>query len=140
LVILALLLASILLGRPAYRATMLATGVQHGPDQPGFYGIRGTVVALDRATGSEVWRSELKGKDFVNVVLQDGDLYATTKGELFRLDSATGEILCQNPLKGLGWGLITIAATGSQQAVVIREKGQRDEAAAAAASNTATMV
>jgi outer membrane protein assembly factor BamB len=51
-----------------------------------FIGIKGTVVALDRATGSEVWRSELKGKDFVNVVLQDGDLYATTKGEVFCLD------------------------------------------------------
>jgi outer membrane protein assembly factor BamB len=104
-----------------------------------FIGVKGTVVALDRATGSEVWRSELKGKDFVNVVLQDGDLYATTKGELFRLDPATGKIRWQNPLKGLGWGLITIAASGSQQAVVMREKGQRDEAAAAAASGTATM-
>ncbi len=104
-----------------------------------FIGIKGTVVALDRATGSEVWRSELKGKDFVNVVLQDGDLYATTKGELFRLDPATGKIRWQNPLKGLGWGLITIAASGSQQPVVMREKGQRDETAAAAASGTATM-
>jgi hypothetical protein len=53
---------------------------------------------------SEIWRSELKGIDFVNVVFQDGDLYATTKGELFRLDPATGKILWQNPLKGLGWG------------------------------------
>jgi outer membrane protein assembly factor BamB len=99
-----------------------------------FIGVKGTVVAFDRATGSEVWRSELKGKDFVNVVLQDGALFATTKGELFCLDPSTGKIRWQNPLKGLGWGLITIAATGSQQAVVIREKGQRDEAAAAASS------
>jgi hypothetical protein len=41
-----------------------------------FIGMAGTVVALDRATGTEVWRSELKGNDFVNVALQDGDLYA----------------------------------------------------------------
>jgi outer membrane protein assembly factor BamB len=99
-----------------------------------FIGVKGTVVALDRATGGDVWRSELKGKDFVNVVLQDGDLYATTKGELFRLDPVNGKILWQNPLKGLGWGLITIASSGSQQAVIMREKGQRDEAAAAASS------
>jgi outer membrane protein assembly factor BamB len=104
-----------------------------------FIGIKGTVVALDRATESEVWRSELKGIDFVNVVLQDGELYATTKGELFRLDPATGKILWQNPLKGLGWGLITIASSGNQHVVIMREKGQRDEDAAAAASNTATM-
>jgi outer membrane protein assembly factor BamB len=103
-----------------------------------FIGIAGTVVSLDRATGSEVWRSELKGKDFVNVALQDGDLYATTKGELSCLDPSTGNIRWQNPLKGLGWGLITIAATSSQQAVVMREKGQRDETAAAAASSTVT--
>jgi hypothetical protein len=56
-----------------------------------FIGIKGTVVALDCPTGSEVWRSELKGKDFVNVVLQGGDLYATTKGEIFRLDPAQRE-------------------------------------------------
>ena len=41
-----------------------------------YIGIAGTVVALDRATGAEVWRSDLKGNDFVNVALQDGDLYA----------------------------------------------------------------
>jgi outer membrane protein assembly factor BamB len=103
-----------------------------------FIGIAGTVVALDRATGSEVWRSKLGG-DFVNMFLQDGDLYAATKGEFFCLDPATGTIRWQNPLKGLGRGLITIAASGSQQAVIMREKGQRDEAAAAAASSTATM-
>jgi outer membrane protein assembly factor BamB len=50
-----------------------------------FVGISGTVVALDRSTGAEVWRSDLKGNDFVNVALQDGDLYATAKGELFCL-------------------------------------------------------
>ena len=31
-----------------------------------FIGIAGNVVALDRTTGTEVWRSELKGNDFVN--------------------------------------------------------------------------
>jgi outer membrane protein assembly factor BamB len=37
-----------------------------------YIGIRGTVVALDRASGAEIWRADLKGSDFVNVVL-DGD-------------------------------------------------------------------
>jgi outer membrane protein assembly factor BamB len=60
----------------------------------------------------------LKGNDFVNVALQDGDLYATAKGELFCLDPSTGNIRWQNPLKGLGWGFSTIAASSSQQAVV----------------------
>jgi hypothetical protein len=34
-----------------------------------YIGIAGTVVALDRATRTEVWRSDLKGNDFVNVAL-----------------------------------------------------------------------
>ena len=102
-----------------------------------YIGIAGTVVALDRGTGVEVWRSELKG-DFVNVAVQDGDLYATAKGELFCLDPATGKIRWQNPLKGLGRGLITIATPGSQQAVIMREKKQRDEAAQAASSSAVT--
>jgi outer membrane protein assembly factor BamB len=78
--------------------------------------------------------SDLKGSDFVN---QDGDLYATAKGELFCLDPATGNIRWQNPLKGFGRGLVTIAASGSQQTVVMGEKTWRNEAAAAAASSTA---
>jgi outer membrane protein assembly factor BamB len=96
-----------------------------------YIGIGGNVVALHRATGDESWRVPLKGIDFVNVVLQDGDLFASTKGELFCLDPASGAIRWQNPLKGLGRGLVTIASTGGQQTVVMREKRQRDEAAAA---------
>jgi outer membrane protein assembly factor BamB len=99
-----------------------------------FIGIKGTVIALDRATGEEVWRTALKG-DFVNVVLQDGDLYATASGELFCLDPASGGIRWHNGLKGLGRGLVTIATSGNQQALVMREKQQQDEAAAAAASS-----
>jgi outer membrane protein assembly factor BamB len=96
-----------------------------------FIGIKGTVVALDRATGQEVWRTPLKGSDFVNVALIDGDLYATSRGELFCLDTATGNIRWKNPLSGLGLGLISIAASGGQS-VVLQEKKRRDDAAASA--------
>jgi len=97
-----------------------------------FIGIKGTVLALDRATGQEVWRTPLKGGDFVNVALDEGELYAATKGELFRLDPATGAVLWQNGLRGLGRDLLTIASSGAGGAAVIREKRRRDEAAAAA--------
>lgn len=102
-----------------------------------FIGISGTVVALDNSNGQEVWRATLKSGDFVNVALQNGSLYATAKGELFCLDPATGQIRWQNSLKGLGRGLITIAAQGDQQAIVLGEKKRRDEAAAAAATTGA---
>jgi outer membrane protein assembly factor BamB len=97
-----------------------------------FIGIAGYVIALDRGTGREIWRTALKGGDFVNVALLDDALYATTKGELFCIDPATGILRWQNQLKGLGRGLVTIATPDGQQTVVMREKQQRDEAAAAA--------
>lgn len=96
-----------------------------------FIGIKGTVLALDRSSGREIWRSELKGGDFVNVVLDDDDLFASTKGEVFCLDPDTGRIRWRNELKGLGLGLVTIASRESGIAAM-REKRRRDQAAAAA--------
>jgi outer membrane protein assembly factor BamB len=96
-----------------------------------YLGIRGYVLAVDRATGQELWRTRLKGSDFVNVVLDGGALFATARGELYRVDPVTGSILWTNRLAGLGRGLITLAGAG--QAVSAAEK-QRLDAAAAAAS------
>lgn len=96
-------------------------------------GISGTVLALDCDTGIEVWRTSLKGSDFVNAVLQDDCVYAATKGELFCLDRTTGALRWRNGLPGLGRGLVTIASSGGETAVM-EEKRRRDEAAAAAAS------
>ena len=57
----------------------------------------------------------MKGSDFVNVVLDGNQLYATTKGEIFCLDTATGQPRWHNKLTGMGTGLIVIATpTGSQ--------------------------
>lgn len=96
-----------------------------------FIGIKGTVVALDRATGQEVWCVGLTGSDFVNVAVEEGAVLAATKGELFCLDPATGQIRWHNPLKGLGRGLITIASPGGQGTAVVREKQRRDAEKAA---------
>jgi outer membrane protein assembly factor BamB len=92
-----------------------------------FIGIKGHALALDRATGHEVWRTKLKGGDFVNVVLQGHDLLATADGEVFCLDPATGHVRWNNELKGLGFGLITVAVSGSSQAPAAREKQRQDE-------------
>ena len=35
---------------------------------PIYIGLKGAVLALDRDSGQIVWRTELKGRDFVNVV------------------------------------------------------------------------
>jgi outer membrane protein assembly factor BamB len=102
-----------------------------------YVGIRGTVLALDRSSGAEMWRADLKRGDFVNVVLDRDAVFAATKGELFCLDSATGKILWNNELKGLGRGLMTVVTAGSPFGAVvpnIAKKRRDDEAAAGAAS------
>lgn len=99
-----------------------------------FIGIKGSVVALNRATGQQVWATHLKGSDFVNVVLQDGAVLASCYGEIFCLDPLTGIGMWHNPLKGFGTGLATIATDcnpESGNALVLAEKRRRDQQAAA---------
>jgi len=97
-----------------------------------YLGIKGTVVALDRRTGMEIWRTPLKGSQFVNVTLATDAVLATTRGEIFCLDPVTGSIRWSNPLKGMGWGLITLA--GSSIVPLAEQFAQDSRAAAAAAS------
>ena len=96
-----------------------------------FVGIKGSVVALNRASGQQVWATHLKGSDFVNVVFQDGAVLATCYGEIFCLDPLTGKALWHNPLKGFGTGLASIA---SDNATVLAAKRRYDEQAAAASA------
>jgi outer membrane protein assembly factor BamB len=66
----------------------------------------------------------------------DNDLYASTKGEIFCLDPRTGQVLWHNPLKGMGLGLVCIAAPGSQPylSAAIKQKKNQQRAAAAGGS------
>lgn len=98
-----------------------------------YLGVRGSVVAVDSATGQEVWNTALKGAEFVNVVLDGDNLFATTRGEIFCLDPKGGGLRWHNPLKGYGLGLITIAGEGIAQnaATVSAEKRRRDQEQAA---------
>ena len=73
-----------------------------------YVGIRGHVVALDVATGTERWRTRLKGSDVVVMASDGARLYAIARGELYCLDGSLGTIVWQNRLKGLGIGLATV--------------------------------
>jgi len=100
-----------------------------------YLGVRGSVVAVDSATGQELWNTSLKGAEFVNVVLDGDNLFATTRGEIFCLDPKGGGLRWHNPLKGYGLGLITIAGEGiASNAAVSAEKRRRDQEQAAANS------
>ena len=100
-----------------------------------YAGIRGSVVAIDRTTGTILWSTPLTGSDFVSVLFAGGDLVAATKGELFCLDQATGQIRWHNPLKGYGRGLVTLATpeSGADPTVIARMKQLQNAQAAAAA-------
>ena len=106
-----------------------------------FVGIKGSVVALNRVTGEQVWTTRLKGYDFVNLVVEDGKILASCYGEIFCLDPLTGHTLWHNPLKGFGVGLAAIATeqnVGSGNAPVLAEKRRRDEESAASGAVVAT--
>jgi outer membrane protein assembly factor BamB len=106
-----------------------------------FIGIKGSVVALNRAKGQQMLATRIKGSDFVNVILQDGAVLASCRGEIFCLDPLTGILMWHNPLKGFGIGLATMATEhnpGEGNAPVLAEKRRHDEAVAASSAVAVT--
>lgn len=107
-----------------------------------FIGIKGSVIALNRATGEQVWATRLKGANFVNIVLDGKTILASCYGEIFCLDALNGDALWHNPLKGFGLGLATIATalnpvSGNPAAVVAKrylDQQSEDSSASAAAA------
>ena len=81
------------------------------PRQLLFVGIHNSVLALDTKDGSEVWRTKLGGMMLVSVLWDGVELFASSKGEAFKLDPRTGEILWHNKLKRLGTGSVIMATT-----------------------------
>jgi outer membrane protein assembly factor BamB len=76
-----------------------------------YVGIKNCVVALDAATGAELWRVKLKGQDFVTVLFDGQSLIAANAGEVFGLDPQDGGMLWHNNMKGLGLGLVSLASS-----------------------------
>ena len=102
-----------------------------------YVGIKGHVLALDSATGTERWRTKLKGNGFVHLVSDGTRLFAATQGELFCLDGATGSPLWHNKLSGLGLGLASIvpgSAPGTSSGALVSEQARREEASRHAAA------
>ena len=108
-----------------------------------FVGIKGSVLALNRATGAKVWATRLKGSSFVNVVLERDQVLAACYGEIFCLDPLTGETMWHNPLRGFGLGLATIATEqnpGGGNAAAAAEQCRSDEEASASAAAACTVM
>jgi outer membrane protein assembly factor BamB len=101
-----------------------------------FIGIKGSAMALDQASGIPVWERNLKGSDFVNLTLSENELYAATHGEIYCLDPATGKIRWHNELKGMGYGLVSIAVSGSQSNATAMAKHIKDQEEASVVTGT----
>jgi outer membrane protein assembly factor BamB len=106
-----------------------------------YVGIKGQIVAFNRSTGQEAWRSRLKRSLSASFVHLDRDtqyLYAMTNGEIWCLEPATGSVIWHDPLKGMGTDLASIASdsplgpTGTPIETVMTAVMRRRAAAAAA--------
>ncbi len=95
------------------------------------FGIGGHAVAIDASTGTEIWRTKLKGSDTVTITLAAARVLAAAGGELFCLERDSGQILWHNNLKGLGLGLVAFG-TAEDAPAGARILAQRRAAAAAA--------
>lgn len=97
-------------------------------------GINGHIVAINKDSGDEIWRTKLKSSSITVVTSDEKKIYASSAGHLFCLDKLTGKQLWSNSLKGLGYGT-AIIDLGNQASAV---SGTAAEAAKVAASAAAT--
>lgn len=95
-------------------------------------GIGGCVLGVDPATGTNVWKTKLKGGDLVTVSVRGGRVFAGAAGELFCLDAADGQVLWHNNLKGMGMGVVSFGSTGEGEVIAAFDAKRKAAAAAAA--------
>jgi len=109
-----------------------------------YVGIKSSVVAFDRKTGEQVWRTQLPARykssaSLVNVVRDAEGLFASCAGEIFSLDPRTGAILWGDPLKGLGTWLATIATDLGGESNAAASAFMQQAAQTAATTTTAAI-
>ena len=80
-----------------------------------FAGMHGHVAALDKETGTEVWRTSLpkSGYGVVSILHEEGRLLCGAGGHVFALDPESGEILWHNGMPNLGHDMIFLATVSS---------------------------
>jgi len=108
-----------------------------------FLGLNSHVVALNKKTGTEVWRASLKGGmssgyTFVTLLVDGEMIYAHTKGEVFGIEAISGRVLWNNGLKGFGYGLASLAVKDGFSVPAAVEEQQRSDAQSAQAHSQTT--
>ena len=102
-----------------------------------YIGIKGSVVAYDKYTGKELWRTNLKGSNFVSICVDNDVIIAHTRGLLFGLNKSNGEKIWENKMPGLGYGLASISTMGPGGLEEIVQRVMRQRAAAGAGGGVA---
>ena len=104
-----------------------------------YLGIKGCVVRIRKRDGEEVWRTRLKGRDLVVVVVEPDGIFASTRGRLWALEPDTGAIRWTNELPGLGYGPAVIASANQIPVAVaaIRAAAAASAVTEASAAQTA---
>lgn len=76
-------------------------------------------VALHKDTGEILWKTKLPGGfggEFVTLLADDQLVFTHARGFISCLELATGKLLWTNELKGLGYGLASLAFAGGASA------------------------
>ncbi len=103
-----------------------------------YAGTNKTVIAIDAATGAELWRRKLpKGGGLVNILIKGDMLYVSSDGYVYGLERYMGEIVWRNDMKGLWYSPVMLAmvdATSQNPAAFSAAQMQAQAQAAAAAA------
>ena len=110
-----------------------------------YVGVKTQVSAIDQIHGTTLWQTKLKsgavsGDGFVTLLVENDRVYAHTYGELYCLDAVTGALLWNNPLEGLGYGMVSLATHGSSSSAspagAHHRQNQKTNAIAASAGSS----
>src|SRR5687768_5649039 len=91
---------------------------------PLYIGLGSHLVAIDRATGTEIWRCKLRSSTFVTIAVEPDAIYAGANGELFCVDPATGSTRWHNKLRGLGTSIVAFGGSGTATTVAAVQAAQ----------------
>ncbi|MEP0848565.1 MAG: PQQ-binding-like beta-propeller repeat protein [Phycisphaerae bacterium] len=114
---------------------------------PLYVGTNHFVVALDPATGEELWRTKLRGSGHghpVAILIQRDHLFVGCFGQAYCLDRRDGQILWHNNLPGTGYHAVVLAMEGAAGcgpgALLVADHARREAARAAAAAGATAAI
>ncbi|MHC4949132.1 MAG: outer membrane protein assembly factor BamB family protein [Planctomycetota bacterium] len=97
------------------------------------------VAALDRYSGEILWQWKIpKGGSYVTLLLDGDRLVVGAYGYIYCLDPLFGQLVWENPMKGLGVGVTSLASTRGAADVSTQQARAAEAARQAAASGGAT--